>query len=859
MTGFLFLFGAALFGIGVVRRLAFFSLSSVERVLWGLVIGWSGATAIGYGFARLVGRLSLQTALLVTLFVLCAAAVSWVPDVRKLFRRKDRSAGFVWERTYGPLGLLLAIFTPIYVRLFVSHMLPVHADGAMYSGGESTSYDMAYHSAITTSFAYGDNFPPLYTPMPPAPLLYPFLPDFLTSLLVVVGMDLHWALVCTAVPLSLALTGIFYFFAVRLLKLSELSETNPAKLSWIAFTATLLLLLNGGFGFIYFFTDWRAGGTSLLHFLAHLDVNYTHIAEKGLVWPNLITDMLLPQRTSIFGFSLGFIVLTCFGIAWTRMTDDAQPAGKWRDWPVLLSAGILAGFLPFFHVHSYAALGLISGFLFLLRPRRVWIAFWVPALALALPRFLELGGQLATAGFVRFQPGWRGQGEPSWLLFWLRNLGLPTLLIIPAWLTASRSLRRFYISFVFLLVLTLLFVFSPNDYDNLKLMAYWYAGTCVVIAAWLGRIARTRVGLACSVALVMVSVLSGVLAIAYEWRASKRIFDRDQIAAAEFVKRETAPHSLFLTAPSLHQPILSLAGRAVVRGPTAWLWSHGYPFAEREADVRAIYAGRDNAGELLRYYRVDYVYLGETEATELRANRAFFDAQFPAVYRAGDIVIYDTRKLQATDRAFSSGYPPREYASRVDRDPAQVLAEFPSVAYQLYRLRKVAFGGALRYLDFMDDLRTLGRGLYLGAPGWKEKLKENTRRLCEEWAARTSFKERYDSVTNEQYVSTLAANAELNLSDRERSDLVADLAAGRETRSSLLVRLSGSSLFYQRDYNRAYLLCHYFAYLRRNPDDPPDHDLSGYNFWLAQLDRNRDYRGVTRAFIEADEYKRQTR
>jgi hypothetical protein len=309
----------------------------------------------------------------------------------------------------------------------------------------------------------------------------------------------------------------------------------------------------------------------------------------------------------------------------------------------------------------------------------------------------------------------------------------------------------------------------------------------------------------------------------------------------------------------LHQPVLSLAGRAVVRGPTAWLWSHGYPFAEREADVRAIYAGREDANELLRYYSVDYVYLGQSELAEPRANRAFFDAGFPAVYRAGDIAIYDTRKLQTADRGSSSAYPPREYASRVDRDPAQVLAEFPSVAYQLYRLHKVAFGDSPRYNDFVIDLRALGRELYLGTPGWKETVTENTRRLCEGWVTRMTFKDRFDGLTDVQYVLALAANAELNLSDRERSDLATDLAAGRETRASLLLRISAHPHLSARDYNRAYLLCHYFAYLRRNPDDPPDHDLSGYNFWLAQLDRTRDYRGVTRAFIEADEYKRQVR
>ena len=64
---------------------------------------------------------------------------------------------------------------------------------------------------------------------------------------------------------------------------------------------------------------------------------------------------------------------------------------------------------------------------------------------------------------------------------------MPTLLIIPAWLSAPRQLRTFYIPFLLLLVVALLVVFSPNDYDNLKLMVYWYAVTAVLVAIWLCR------------------------------------------------------------------------------------------------------------------------------------------------------------------------------------------------------------------------------------------------------------------------------------------------------------------------------------------------------------------------------------
>lgn len=850
MTGVIFLLGGALFGVGLTRRIFSTSLNQAEQALWGLAIGWSLATVLGYGFARLSDGLTVPAIVLAMLFVWLGAILAWLPTIKRVLRDKGKVHGIIWEKSFTPLTILLCLFGPIFLYLFNTHMLQVRPDGAVYSGGDSSYYDMAYHAAITNSFVHGANFPPVYTPMPPAPLLYPFLPDFLTALLVGMGMSLHPALVWTAVSLTLGLTGIFYFFALRLVTLvGDLSESSAIRAALIA---TLLFLFNGGIGFVYFFQDCRASGSSLWHFLSSLEANYSHLPAKALVWPNVVTDMLLPQRTSIFGLSLGFIILTCFAIVWARRNETE----KWRDWRSLLVAGVLAGLLPLFHVHTYLVVGLISGILFLFRPRRVWLVFWLPAIALAAPRFLEFSEHFVTTGFARFQPGWRGQEEPSWLIFWFRNVGLPALLIIPAWLSSSRPLRLFYIPFLVVLAFALLVVLSPNDYDNLKLMTYWLAATVILVAAWLSRIARHPFGWICSITLIAFSIFSGALSILAESHSSKLMFGRDEVAAADFVKANTPPHSLFLTAPNLHQPILSLAGRTVVRGPTAWLWSHGYPFAEREADVRAIYAGRDDALELLRYYRVDYVYLGPRESEELKVNRGFFDAALPSVYRADRITIYDARKLRRDDRSASPSYPPREYASRVDRDPALVLNEFSAMSYELYRLYKVAYGRMPLYLEFMSDLRRLGREVYPGSTGWIEKLRTNEKALCDEWTERPDFRERYDKASPTEYVDALFANANLPPGS-DGSDMAAALTQGRETRGSALQRISADRRLFSREYNPAYVLCHYFGYLKRNPADKPDHDLTGYNFWREQLNRTRDYRGITRAFLESDEYKRQ--
>jgi hypothetical protein len=62
----------------------------------------------------------------------------------------------------------------------------------------------------------------------------------------------------------------------------------------------------------------------------------------------------------------------------------------------------------------------------------------------------------------------------------------------------------------------------------------------------------------------------------------------------------------------------------------------------------------------------------------------------------------------------------------------------------------------------------------------------------------------------------------------------------------------------QAEFNRAFVLMQYFGYLRRNPNDSPDADFSGYNFWLNKLksfDGNFVNAEMVKAFISSAEYR----
>src|SRR3954471_7172472 len=214
MAPLFFLLGAALLGVGLVRSTLRSLLTRAEQGLWGMVIGWAFVTAVTYITARLSGHLTIQSIWMPIVAAWIGIVALWCPT---LSAWHTGGKGIErWRRDELVLIALLCLFGFIYVPLFDSHMLKVGTDGALYSGGGSAVYDIPFHSAVSTSFAYGDNFAPVYTPMSPAPLLYPSLPDFLTAVLLVLGCDLHTALVATAIPLALALIGIFYSFALRL-------------------------------------------------------------------------------------------------------------------------------------------------------------------------------------------------------------------------------------------------------------------------------------------------------------------------------------------------------------------------------------------------------------------------------------------------------------------------------------------------------------------------------------------------------------------------------------------------------------------------------------------------------------------
>ena len=86
-------------------------------------------------------------------------------------------------------------------------------------------------------------------------------------------------------------------------------------------------------------------------------------------------------------------------------------------------------------------------------------------------------------------------------------------------------------------------------------------------------------------------------------------------------------------------------------------------------------------------------------------------------------------------------------------------------------------------------------------------------------------------------MDALNANAGGALSQGERDQLVSELTSGAKTRAQVLRSVAEDADLAQAEFNKVIVLMQYFGYLRRNPNDAPDTDFAGYDFWLTKLNQ----------------------
>jgi choice-of-anchor B domain-containing protein len=164
--------------------------------------------------------------------------------------------------------------------------------------------------------------------------------------------------------------------------------------------------------------------------------------------------------------------------------------------------------------------------------------------------------------------------------------------------------------------------------------------------------------------------------------------------------------------------------------------------------------------------------------------------------------------------------------------------EFQQTGYLLHRLYSASFPASLpRFQPFVTDLRVISDGVIVGQPNWEQRLEANKQSFLLGWVQRPDFIAQLPlNLTAAEYVNRLLTNAGASATQAEDDAAIAAYGnGGADGRARALRSVADSGSVYNRQYNSAFVLMQYFGYLRRNPDDAPDFDFRGYQFWLNKL------------------------
>jgi len=168
--------------------------------------------------------------------------------------------------------------------------------------------------------------------------------------------------------------------------------------------------------------------------------------------------------------------------------------------------------------------------------------------------------------------------------------------------------------------------------------------------------------------------------------------------------------------------------------------------------------------------------------------------------------------------------------------------EFRGRGYFAYKFYEVGFDRRPTYLEFVPDMATVG-----GAQSPESEVISKAA-YTDAFAQRQEFKNRYDALSNADYVNTLEANAEVVLANK--AALIDALNANQKTRAQVLREIVELQSVSDKFFIRAFVALQYFGYLRRDPD------TIGYANWVTTLTADpNNFRHMIFGFIYSDEYR----
>ncbi len=668
----------------------------ITRILFGSVLGSVLLQWIPALFA-FIFQFSIKAHIAAALFVTLASALlfSIKKPQENLFSFPSGCIKTLVKKHW--IFLLLCCITfVLFCILLSSHTLLPKEDGL--HTGQCTYGDINLHLSIITSLARQQTFPPYYSISPGNKLSYPFLCDSISSSIYLFGASLRYAYMLPMYFAFLQVMSGFYCFAYTWLK-----KAAKACLAWFFF------FYNGGLGFVYFI-DWS---NNRIYQFKNIFTEYyqtpTNLIDNNIRWVNVIVDMLLPQRATLFGYA---VLFTCIWLLYRCVFQKEQDLFPF--------AAVLTASLPMIHTHSFLAMALLSaawlladlcrkikfpfrlrcpgkflfaGFLVLMlliqlfneqkgavdAPRflticlmglailfslgtglfinhirkngikvllSTWGIYLFLILLLSLPQLLYWTfGQASHTGFLTGRFNWGNQGD-DFLWFYVKNWGLILLLLVPAvFYGKKKNLAIAGAGFLIWFVMELI-CFSPNPYDNNKLLYVAFVFFCCISADYgyelYHKIKSVKGIRLWSMVFLFFSGLSAILSIGRELVSDYTLYSTPHIETAIYVDENTPADATILTNDRHVNEITALSGRNIVSGAPNFLWTHGIYDQTRVDEVKYMYEFPAFSMKLFEKYQVEYIMISSWERSSYQIDETVYDALFDCVFTSGEVKLYRT-------------------------------------------------------------------------------------------------------------------------------------------------------------------------------------------------------------------------
>lgn len=642
--------------------------SLLVRLAAGNVIGAAIFGLIGFLLASFFG-FSAATVLITLFLTILPLALFVRKDFQKQFKANLQKAKGKLDGANLKKFLRFAYYVFFFVLfwLFFERAMIETAEG-IFTGGSNNLGDLPFHLGAIFGFTDGNNFPPQNPSFSGAKFTYPFMADFFTAAFVKLGAGVREAMFLQNV-----------FFAFSLLVLLERFVFKLTNNQLAAKIAPVLLFFSGGLGFAWFAKDFWQSGQSFFDFIWKIPFDYTLRNDK-FRWGNSMIVLFITQRSLLLGMPLTLIALKkLWEIFTTENKEHTEKSSNNENQshflPFFLSPfliGLLAGALPLIHLHSLVVLFVVCVFLLIIKPEkwREWISFGAGVCVIAVPELIwaMTGSATKTSEFIAFHFGWDA-GKTNIFWFWLKNTGffIPILLfgIYLLWSGSqneeaqkpktkdqkpkTKDLLLFYAPFAFLFIISNTMKLAPWEWDNIKVLIYWFVGSLPFAAfalAWIYN--QNNVLKFVAAGLLMILTAAGAVDV---WRTvsgqiNYKVFDAEAIGIANGIKNKTAPNALFLNAPTYNTAVV-LSGRRSLLRYIGHLSSHGIDYEEREKDLQKIYKGEALADILLRKYDIEYVLISPEEhdymtQNNMLLNEEFFQ-KFPKVAEIGQYKVFKVR------------------------------------------------------------------------------------------------------------------------------------------------------------------------------------------------------------------------